>query len=269
MFPREVDFGREICGDLHASESREWLVTNGIGGYAFGTVAGLQTRCYHGLLVAALQPPLGRTLLIAKLDETARYASEEFALSANRWTDGTVSPEGYLNIERFHLEGTTPVWTFALADALVEKRIFMQSGANSTYVLYRLVRASSPVELSIKVLADYADEHCVTVGRTLPMEVTPVEHGLQVVAFEGATPSYVLSDSAIAQPARNWYRNFDLAAERARGLPDRTDHFFAGDFRATIAPGGSLTIVASTAATPSLDGETAFAKRQKEAARGS
>ncbi len=265
-FPTAVDFGREICGDLCAAESREWLVTNGIGGYAFGTIAGLQTRCYHGLLAAALDPPLGRILLIAKLDETARYASEEFALSANRWADGTVSPEGYFNIERFRLEGSTPVWTFALADALVEKRIFMQSGSNTTYVLYRLIRASAPVELSIKVLADYADEHCVTVGRTMPMDVTPVERGLQVVAFRGAVPSYVLSDSAAAQPAKNWYRNFELVAERARGLPDHTDHFFAGELRATIAPGGSLTIVASTDAAASLDGEAAYAKREKETA---
>jgi predicted glycogen debranching enzyme len=263
-FPSEVDFGPEICRDLPAEESREWLATNGIGGYAFGTMAGHQTRCYHGLLVAALQPPLGRTLLVAKLDETARYGSEEFALFTNRWADGTVAPEGYRNIERFHLEGTTPVWTFALAGALLEKRIFMQAGANTTYVLYRLVRANSPVELSIKVLADYGDEHCVTLGRTQPMEVTQVERGLQVVAFDGATPFYVLSDSATALPANEWYRNFDLAAERARGLPDRTDHFFAGEFRATIAPGGSLTIVASTAATPSLIGEAAFAKRQSE-----
>jgi predicted glycogen debranching enzyme len=262
--PSEVDFGREICSDLRSAESREWLVTNGIGGYAFGTVAGHQTRCYHGLLVAALQPPLGRTLLVAKLDETVRYRSESFELFANRWADGTVAPEGYLNIERFHLEGTTPVWTFALADALLEKRIFMQSGSNTTYVVYRLVRAGSPVELSIKVLADYGDEHCVTVGWTKPMEVTPVEHGLQVVAFDGATPFCILSDSATASPANEWYRNFDLAVERARGLPDRTDHFFAAELRATIAPGGSLTIVASTEATPSLDGEVAYAKRQSE-----
>jgi predicted glycogen debranching enzyme len=263
-FPAEVDFGRDICCDLSAAESREWLVTNGIGGYAFGTIAGHQTRCYHGLLVAALQPPLGRTIMLAKLDESARYASEEFELFTNRWADGTVAPAGYRYMERFHLEGTTPVWTFALADALLEKRIFMQSGANTTYALYRMVRASAPVELSIKVLADYGEEHCVTVGRTQPMEVTPVERGLQVVAFEGATPFYVLSDSAAASPAKNWYRNFDLAAERARGLPDRTDYFFAGEFRATIAPGGSLTIVASTEATPSLIGEAAFAKHQSE-----
>src|SRR5579864_2467076 len=85
--PAVVDFGREICCDLAAAESREWLVTNGIGGYAFGTVAGHQTRSYHGLLVAALQPPLGRTLLLAKLDETARYGSRQLELFTNRWAD--------------------------------------------------------------------------------------------------------------------------------------------------------------------------------------
>src|SRR5580704_13559405 len=110
MFSSKVDFGREICGDLLAAESREWLVTNGIGGYAFGTVAGLQTRCYHGLLVAALKPPVERTLLLANLEETARYGGEQFELATNRWADGSVSPQGYRNIERFRLEGTTPVW---------------------------------------------------------------------------------------------------------------------------------------------------------------
>jgi predicted glycogen debranching enzyme len=236
-----------------------------LGGYSFGTIAGLHTRCYHGLLIAALDPPLGRTLLVAKLDETARYASQEFALFTNRWADGTVAPEGYRNIESFHMEGTTPVWMFALADALLEKRIFMEAGSNTTYVLYRLVRASSPVELSIKALTDYGAEHCVTQGKTQPMQVKQVDHGLQIVAFDGATPFYFLSDSASATPAQDWYRNFDLAAERARGLPDRTDHFFAGEFRATLPPGSSLTVVASTLATSSstakLHSPSARAKR--------
>jgi predicted glycogen debranching enzyme len=264
ILPDEIDFGREICGELAVAESREWLVANGLGGYAFGTIAGHHTRCYHGLLMAALDPPAGRTLLLAKLDETARYASRQFELFTNRWADGTLSPEGYRNIERFHLEGATPVWTFALADALLEKRVFMQSGANTTYVLYRLARASSPVELSIKALASDCGEHCVTVGRTTPMNVTPVERGLGIAGTGGAPPFFVLSDSAKAIPASNWYRNFDLAAERSRGLPDRTDYFFAGEFRAVILPGGSLTIVASTDSQPSLAGEAAFTKRQSE-----
>ena len=79
-----IDFGRDICGDLDQAESREWLVTNGLGGYASGTVAGLLTRRYHGMLVAALNPPVGRTLLIAKLDETAEYGGRAFELFTNR-----------------------------------------------------------------------------------------------------------------------------------------------------------------------------------------
>src|SRR5467141_3086603 len=102
-----IGWGREICGDLAAAERREWLCTNGIGGFASGTVAGLLSRRYHGLLVAALEPPLGRQL------------------STNRWADGTVAPRGYREIERFTLDGTTPVWTYAIADARVEKRIWM------------------------------------------------------------------------------------------------------------------------------------------------
>src|SRR5438093_10563077 len=92
-----IDFGREICGDLEAAEQREWLVTNGLGGFASGTIAGSLTRRYHGMLIAALQPPLGRTLLVAKLAETAEYDAPSFPLSTDCWTAGTVAPRGYLN----------------------------------------------------------------------------------------------------------------------------------------------------------------------------
>jgi predicted glycogen debranching enzyme len=263
-FPSVVDFGREVCCDLPSAESREWLVTNGIGGYACGTIAGHQTRCYHGLLVAALHPPLGRTLLLAKLEESAQYNGLRFDLATNRWVGGAIRPDGFRNIERFHLEGSVPAWTFALADALLEKRIFMQSGANTTYVLYRLVRASAPVELSIKALVDYGAEHCTKAAGDQRMDIVPVEHGLRVTAFEGAAPYYLLSASANAKPVHEWYRDFDLSVERARGLPDHTDHLFAGEFSVTLAPGDSLTMVASTAAAPSLDGEATLASRQKQ-----
>src|SRR5262250_1259038 len=76
-----VHFGREVCGTLEVAEQREWLVTNGIGGFASGTVAGNATRRYHGLLVAALQPPVGRVQLVAQLEETARYGEKSYALA--------------------------------------------------------------------------------------------------------------------------------------------------------------------------------------------
>src|SRR5271165_6166963 len=95
----EVQFGREVCGELDAAEAREWLVTNGLGGFASGTVAGTATRRYHGLLIAALQPPGGRTLLVAGLDESVRYLETSFPLATNRWSSGFVSPSGFLQIE--------------------------------------------------------------------------------------------------------------------------------------------------------------------------
>ena len=101
-----VDFGREIFSSLVTASDREWLVTNGIGGFASGTVAGLATRRYHGLLVAALKAPLGRTLLVAKFEESAQYGGTEYPLSTDRWADGTVGPRGFIYLERFRLEGT-------------------------------------------------------------------------------------------------------------------------------------------------------------------
>ena len=87
----EVQFGREVLGNLELAESREWLVTNGIGGYASGTAAGTSTRRYHGMLIAALEPPAGRNLLVAGLDETVRHAGREFPLATNRWLSGAVA----------------------------------------------------------------------------------------------------------------------------------------------------------------------------------
>jgi predicted glycogen debranching enzyme len=268
--PMVIQFGREICGDLHTAEAREWLVTNGIGGYAAGTVAGLLTRRYHGLLVAALKPPLGRTLLLTKLDETIQYGDgfsgnlrERFyPLHTNRWADGSVGPHGYRHIESFTLEGMIPVWRFACADVLLEKRIWMQPGENTTYVRYTLQRSTRPVSLSIKAIVNYRDYHSSTQGKDWRMEITEVNQGICVMAFPNATPLYLLSDHASVTPMHDWYYGFDLAAERYRGLDDHEDHLHAATLQITLNPGESVTIVASTETHPKLYGDTALATRR-------
>src|SRR5713226_5608432 len=125
-----VSFGREVCGDLAAALRREWLVTNGLGGYASGTLAGVTTRRYHGLLVAALTPPVERTVLVGGAVEWATYDGRRYPLSTHEYGDGAIDPHGYRHIESFRLEGTLPVWTFALADALLERRLWMAYSAN-------------------------------------------------------------------------------------------------------------------------------------------
>jgi predicted glycogen debranching enzyme len=257
-----IDFGREICGHLPAAERREWLVTNGIGGFAMGTVAGLLTRRYHGLLIAALNPPLGRTLLLTKFDETVTYNGRPYPIFANRWAEDLIVPAGgTINLERFHLEGTTPVWSFALGDALLEKRVWMRPGENTTYVRYHLQRANGPVQLAAKAIVNYRDYHHSSREDGWQMAVRPVEKGVQIVAYEGATPFYLLSSGASFEPKHEWYKNFYLSVEAYRGIEPEDDNLFVGTFQSTLQPGESLTLVASTEATPNLDGASAYTER--------
>ena len=257
----EIQFGREICGDLAASGSREWLVTNGIGGFASGTVAGSAARRYHGLLIAALAPPLGRTQLVAAMDETVHYSETRFSLATHCWASGGVDPEGFLNIESFHLEGTKPVWTFALADALVEKRVWMRQGENTTFIEYTLVRGSSALEMELKALVNYRDFHSLTQAGDWRMKITLVEHGVKVQGFDGAVPFYLMNATGTCEPHHEWYSACYLAEETARGLDDHEDHLFAALFRAKLEVGSKVTFVVTTEAGTSLDGETARAER--------
>ena len=211
-----IAFGREVAGRLEVAEGREWLCANGLGGFASGTVAGLATRRYHGLLVAALTPPVGRTVVVSGLDERVEYGERTYALATNRWADGTVAPEGYRLIERFHLDGTTPVWHYACADALIEKRVWMEPGANTTYVRYRLLRATGPVRLSLDARVSYRDYHSTTRGPGWQMRVERVDHGLRVTAFDGARPVLLLAPGVAVEPSHDWYQGFRLSAEEAR-----------------------------------------------------
>lgn len=264
-----IKFGREICGNLEIAEHREWLVTNGIGGYASGTVSGLLTRCYHGLLLATLQPPLGITLLLTKLDETVVYGDVAYPLHTNRWADGTIAPHGYKQLERFYLEGTTPVWVYACADALIEKRVWMQQQANTTYIQYKMLRGSQLLTLSLKALVNYRDRHSSTRNSDLPYEIVNQQQGIKIKAFPDATSLYLSSvknqEEIAWQINHVWYKNFALAVEKYRGLNSIEDHLYAGNCRVTLQPGESVTIVASTkdGDNQERDGEKKGQREQK------
>src|SRR5262249_22059553 len=105
-----IRFGRETCGELPAAERREWWVGNGRGAYAAGTLALPRPGRYHGLLIAPVAPPLGRSLVFAKADAELLVGKERFPLYTNRWASGAIAPEGHLSIESFHLDGSIPVW---------------------------------------------------------------------------------------------------------------------------------------------------------------
>jgi predicted glycogen debranching enzyme len=255
-----VDFGREVCGDFGAANGREWLVTNGLGGYASGTVDGSLTRCYHGLLIAALEPPGGRTLLLVKFDETCTYLDASYALATNRWSSGAIDPRGYLNLERFYLDGTTPVWHFAFAGALVEKRLTMQLGANATLVRYRVLRALAPVRFDLRAIVDRRDHNGVTRAGELP-EVE-LREGAVAVRYAGAPQSLFLRcERGTATAAAEWFRDYDLVRERERGLPDREDHVHAADLTFSLVVGESVHVWAGTGDLPAIEPAAIFEAR--------
>jgi predicted glycogen debranching enzyme len=258
-----LTFGREATRDPEVADSREWLSANGLGGFASGTVGGRLTRRYHGLLVAALAPPLGRTLLVAKTEDVAVHEGVAYALSANHWADGTLDPRGDYAIESFLLDGTVPEWTYACGAARIERRVWMEQGANTTYVTYRVTRGERPVQLTLRVLVNYRDSHALTRAGGWRMRVEPRADGVSIAAFAGAQPFVVLARGASVTPAHTWYYGVHLAREAERGLEFVDDHLHAATVAATLCSGQALTLVLSTEAAPDLDGGAAWERRQR------
>jgi predicted glycogen debranching enzyme len=221
------------------------------------------TRRYHGLLVAALDPPLGRTVLVTKLDDSVSFDGDPIPLFANQWHSEQVpiEPDGFRHLVRFHLEGTTPVWTNEIEGAQVEKRVWMEPGANTTYVRYDYRSGPGTLHLGAKILVNHRDSHQTTRSGDWHMNVDGVAHGIRVTAFEGATPIYLLSDSATIGPRHEWYRGYFLRVEAFRGLDALDDNLYAACADATLEPGESATLVLSTEPDPPIDGVTALAER--------
>lgn len=258
-----VEFGRDICGDFESATKREWLITNGIGGYGSSTIADVLTRRYHGLLIAALDPPGKRTLLLSKLEVTVYYDGTVVPLYANRWASGQREREGAGRIETFFLEGRVPVWRYGFSDALLEKRVWMQRGENTTYAQYKLVRGMQPVKVKVRALVNYRDHHAVTFSGDWRMDIRTVDDGVRVHAHFGAVPFSLLSKDAEAKPRHVWYKDFYLVQEIYRGLEGHDDHLMAVEFTATIGLNESFTIVASTEPDPNLDGDDALEQRRQ------
>lgn len=240
-----IEFGRGICGDPQQSASREWLVTNGIGGYASGTISGELTRRYHGLLVAALQPPVGRMLLVSRLAETVTYNEQTFPLSTNRWSPGELDPEGYLNIERFRLEGSTPVWTFECAGALLEKRIWMPQHRNTVYVQYRMLRGSGLLGLTIEPLVNYRPSSEIVTAEQWHMEIEGENDTITARAAGHSVPITMCMHGADVKHHQEWQRDFFLSVDESRGIVAYEDHLSAGQFHVALEAGGQATFTAT------------------------
>jgi predicted glycogen debranching enzyme len=143
-----IRFGEKICTNLDAGLRREWLETNGLGGFASGTINGCNTRRYHGLLVAATKPPVGRFVLLSKLEETLIIDGRRYELGTNRYP-GAIHPQGFQYLKQFRLE-PFPIFTFMIDGIEIEKTLFMVQGENTTVIQYRVKGKAARIQLEIR-----------------------------------------------------------------------------------------------------------------------
>ena len=237
MTSRGIAFGREVCGTLDESAAREWLVTDGLGGYACGTVAGLHTRRYQGLLMHATAPAGGaRSLGLAALDAVVVIGDQRIRLATHEWVGGAVDPRGHEHLASFDLDDGVPRWRYDLGPVQLEVELAMAYGVCTVGVVHRLLAGEA--ELEVTPLCTWRDQH----GDRFAGADPAVESGASGFAFESAYrvqgPGY--------QPAGAWYRGIYHREESARGLGASEDLWAAGTFRATLAAGASLDVVATT-----------------------
>lgn len=222
-----IELGSEICSDLAAVLSREWLETNGIGGYASSSVSGANTRRYHGLLVAAIRPPLGRAVLLSKFDEAVIIDRERYELSTNQYPN-TISPEGYRHMKHFRLD-PFPVWTFEVNGVEIEKTLFMVHGENTTVIDYRITGApigDLPLILELKPLLAYRDHHHLRHEDPNFDGSYRVEDGIVSIAPDTNLPRiYLDSNAEEIEHQGHWYRDLEYAIEQERGFDFCEDLF--------------------------------------------
>ncbi len=212
----------------------EWLVTNGIGGYASGTVAGPLTRRYHGLLVAALTPPLQRTVLVTRFDETV---------------DGGCALDGYL--DSFRRDATIPTWTFRIGEEVLEKSVWMEHGANTTYVQYRLVDGDRPIRLDLAAFVNSRSHHETTHDHP---GLRSTLSGPDVRIEGGAAPFTLITEDFDVTLRSEWTRSPILTMETFRGLDDHDENLHAADLSTTLKPGNAALVVVSTDPTTGAGG---------------
>jgi len=245
-----IQFEKEVCGDLDSAVRREWLETNGLGGFASSTIVGLNTRRYHGLLVAALKPPVERFVLLSKLEETLIIDGQRFDLSANRYP-GVVHPQGFRYLKQFRLD-PFPVFTYEIEGIEIEKSVCMLHGENTTVVQYHVKKNNHPERpnklfLEVRPLIAFRDYHSTThENGAINSSIEEQAEQVSIRPYEGLPALYLSHGGAEITRTAEWYRNFEYDAERERGLDFREDLFNPLIFRFDLKGRRQAVIIAST-----------------------
>jgi glycogen debranching enzyme len=262
----QIRLGPEAFLPFERGLAREWLLANGLGGFASSTVLGANSRRYHGLLVSATRPPVGRIVSVAKLEETVRAplaesarprhgghgfdddapADEaiEFELSSNQYPE-TVHPRGFLRLESFTW-GRRARMRYRLRDLWIEKSVFLVPGANTTVVAYEHLDGPE-CELTLRPLVVHRDYHALSRENSALNPHPEALGGLVTLRpYLGLPAIRMASTHGTFLPWPVWYKAMEYAVEVERGLDFREDAFSPGTFVLRLAAGEACALVLST-----------------------
>jgi predicted glycogen debranching enzyme len=225
-------FGSQVLGDDQAGAAREWLVTDGLGGYAMGTASLLRTRRYHALQVISGQPAAVRTVGLVALDPAVTFpGGARVELGVHEWSDGAVHPTGHYFLERFTLVDGLPRWRWRIGDVVLERELAMAHGRAALGVVHRLV-SGGPVELTLDALVTRRDAHGERDAGGPDVDVAHLSDGCVVEDLYRVR-------GAGWEPAGGWWRGAFTREEAARGLGATEDLWHAGRFAVRLEPGGT------------------------------
>ena len=236
----------DACRDFSVSSKLEWIEANGTGGFAMGTVAGVNTRRYHGLLVGALRPPVDRHVLLSKVEEVLRVDERDHDLGTSQYP-GVVAPQGYRALDGFRVD-PFPTWTYACDATILEKRLFMMRGKQAVVLQYT---SNRPCKLRVRPFLAYRNFHALThLNSTLDRRVThtrssPNAATLRIAPYDGLPTLSIHHSGAALDDGACWYRATEYLAELDRGLDFREDLYCTGIIEFAVDPRRPAWIVAT------------------------
>lgn len=219
--------------DLKDGLTKEWIITNGIGGYASSTVLGINTRKYHGLLVAPLEPPTRRTLILSKLDESVEIKGKKYDLYSNMCKN--YISEGYKNLEQFEKE-YIPIFTYKIGDIAITKSICMKYGSNTVCVLYSVENNGTAAKLTITPILNFRDFHSMNTNHSfnLKQEIKDKEVKVEIDENENMPIYFCASHGNYIKHENDTFNNMYYIEEDKRGFFPEENHIVPGRYEIDI-----------------------------------
>jgi len=236
----KIQKGRSTLSNFDKAIKMEWLVTNGLGGYASSTILGINTRKYHGLLVAAFNPPLDRWVVLTKLDEEIHIGKESYLTGLNEFRHG-IQPEDCQFLTEFSLE-PFPTYKYDVHDVEFQKTIFMPHEKNTTIVLYDIFNPREEmVSVRVLPLVNSRHFHVVTEKDSLNWKFFQKPFECEVTIQPSVPLSALIlfsSDGKYFAGKREWVKEMYFRVDNSRGESYLDDNFQPGWFELDVSPMG-------------------------------